>query len=138
MSARRALLQAGDRLPVTRQCRRRGLSRSTASSRPLAVPAAELSRMRAIDESPLKYPCYGRRRVRDELAHRGHGVTHRTRSQRRMRPRGPAARSPKRRPSAPGIGHQRYPYRLRGLTINRPNQVWAAASCYLPMARGCL
>ena len=33
-------------------------------------------------------------------------------------------------------GHKIYPYLLRGLDINRPNQVWATDITYLPMAKG--
>ena len=42
----------------------------------------------------------------------------------------------RRRTSQPGQGHKIYPYLLRGLAINRPNQVWAADICYVPMAKG--
>jgi putative transposase len=38
--------------------------------------------------------------------------------------------------SKPAPGHRIYPYLLRGLTINRPNQVWASDISYIPMARG--
>jgi putative transposase len=48
------------------------------------------------------------------------------------------ALGPKPNTSRPGKGHKVYPYLLRGVTIDRPNQVWAADLCYLPMARGFL
>ena len=53
-----------------------------------------------------------------------------------MRLMGIAALYPKPRTSMPGKGHKVYPYRLRRLKIDRPNQVWAADVCYLPMAKG--
>ena len=53
-----------------------------------------------------------------------------------MRHMGLAALYPKPRTSAPGAGHRVYPYRLKGLAIERPNQVWAADICYIPMAQG--
>ena len=43
---------------------------------------------------------------------------------------------PKPRTSQPGVGHTVYPYLLRGLSIERPNQVWAPDICYIPMAHG--
>ena len=92
--------------------------------------------MGEIDRIDLEYPFYGSRQIRDELADRGHGVVNRKRVQRLMATMGLAALYPRRRTSAPGIGHKIYPYRLRGLTIDRPNQVWAADICYIPMARG--
>ena len=43
---------------------------------------------------------------------------------------------PKPRTSQPGVGHTVYPSLLRGLSIERPNQVWATDICYIPMAHG--
>ena len=43
---------------------------------------------------------------------------------------------PRRRTSQPGKGHKIYPYRLKGLRIDRPNQVWASDISYVPMAKG--
>ena len=40
--------------------------------------------------------------------------------------------------SKPNPGHKVYPYLLRGLEINRVNQVWATDITYIPMARGFL
>ncbi len=91
--------------------------------------------MRLIDEIHLELPFYGSRRICDELGDRGHRVN-RKRVQRLMRQMGLVALYPRRRTSAPGAGHKIYPYRLRGLTIDRPNQVWAADICYVPMAKG--
>jgi len=53
-----------------------------------------------------------------------------------MRQMGLRAISPKPRTSQPGNGHKIYPYLLRGLSIERPNQVWASDICYIPMAKG--
>ena len=56
--------------------------------------------------------------------------------QRLVRQMGLRALYPKPRTSQPGVGHTVYPYRLRGLSIERPNQVWATDICYIPMAHG--
>jgi len=92
--------------------------------------------MRCIDEIHLELPFYGSRRLAGELEDRGQGPVNRKRVQRLMRRMGLAALYPKRRTSSPGEGHKVYPYRLRGLRIDRANQVWAADISYLPMARG--
>ena len=88
--------------------------------------------MRRIDEMHLKRPFYGSRRIRDWLQDEGYEIN-RKRVQRQM---GIMALYPKARTSRPGKGHKIYPYRLRGLAIELPNQVWASHICYLPMARG--
>jgi putative transposase len=91
--------------------------------------------MRLIDEIHLQYPFYGTRRLCDELEDYGHRVN-RKRVQRLMRLMGLSALYPKPRTSQPGKGHKIYPYLLRGLEINRPDQVWATDICYIPMAKG--
>lgn len=136
MSERRARISSTEALAVTRQCALLGVSRSTAYYRPQEAAPADLALMAEIDRIHLAHPFYGSRRVRDELADRGHGVVNRKRVQRLMATMGVAALYPRRRTSAPGTGHKIYPYRLRGLAIDRPNQVWAADICYVPMARG--
>jgi putative transposase len=82
--------------------------------------------MRILDEVYLKWPFYGSRRLGAFLQQRGHGVN-RKRVQRLM---GLRAIYPKPRTSHPGHGHKIYPYRLRGLTIIRPNHVWAMDVTY--------
>lgn len=132
MSERRALIDSRNRLPVTRQCRLLNLNRSSVYYRAQGVSVADLELMRRIDAIHLEYPFYGSRRVRDALGDRGHYVN-RKRVQRQM---GLAALYPKPRTSVPGTGHTIYPYRLTGLTIDRPNQIWTADLCYIPMAKG--
>jgi len=136
MSERRARISREGPLPITRQCSLLGVSRSTAYYQPQPVATQDLVLMGEIDRIHLERPFYGSRRIRDELADRGHGVVNRKRVRRLMATMGLAALYPKRRTSAPGVGHKIYPYRLRGLAIERPNQVWAADICYIPMARG--
>ena len=91
--------------------------------------------MRLLDEIHLERPFYGSRRLRDELETQGHPV-HRKRVQRLMRQMGLSALYPKPRTSQPGAGHKVYPYLLKGLSLERPNQVWASDICYIPMAQG--
>ena len=91
--------------------------------------------MRLIDEIHLRLPFYGSRRIRDELETLGHSVN-RKRVQRLMRQMGLRALYPRRRTSQPGKGRKIYPYLLRGMRIDQPNQVWATDVCYIPMAKG--
>ncbi|MGY4592807.1 transposase InsO family protein [Bradyrhizobium sp. GM22.5] len=62
----------------------------------------------------------------------------RKRVQRLMRKMGIEALGPKPRTSKPAPGHLIYPYLLRGMTIDRPNQVWATDITYIPIGRGFL
>ena len=91
--------------------------------------------MRRIDEMHLKRPFYGSRRIRDWLQDEGFAVN-RKRVQRLMRQMGITALYPKANTSRPGKAHKIYPYLLKGLAIDCPNQVWATDICYVPMARG--
>ena len=91
--------------------------------------------MRMIDEQYLQTPFYGSRRMAVHLQREGHSVN-RKRIQTLMRAMGLQAVYPKPRTSLAGAGHTVYPYLLKGLIIDRPNQVWAADITYVPLARG--
>lgn len=123
-------------LSVTRQCQLLSLKRSTYYYKSnTGVSEEDLKLMRQIDEMHMKRPFYGSRRIRDWLHEKGYDIN-RKRVQRLMRQMGIAALYPKRNTSKPGKGHQVYPYRLKGLEINRPNQVWCSDISYIPMAKG--
>ena len=124
-----------DPLPVTRQCTLLDLPRSTFYHVPKPVSDAELALMALIDRCHLKHPFYGSRRIRDWLEDRGHRVN-RKKVRRLMRTMGLAALYPKRNLSLANQAHKVYPYLLRDLVIDRPNQVWATDVTYIPMARG--
>jgi len=125
-------------LPVARQCQLLALPRSTVYyERGSAVSEADLVLMRVLDERHLKYPFMGSRRLRDELGKLGYTVN-RKRIQRLMRLMGLEALYPRKRTSIPNKAHRVFPYLLRGLAIDRPNQVWATDITYIPMARGFL
>ena len=124
-----------DPLPVVRQCELLELPRSTFYHIPKPVTDEELELMKLIDRCHLEHPYYGSRRIRDWLEDEGHRVN-RKRVQRLMRTMGLAALYPKRNLSLANQAHKVYPYLLRGLSIDRPNQVWATDVTYIPMARG--
>ena len=122
-------------LPLMRQAEILRLSRGSLYYRPRPVSAADLAIMRRLDELHLEYPFAGSRMLRDLL--RGEGVVigrqHVITLMRRM-----AIEAIYRRPntSKPAPGHKIYPYLLRDLIIDRPNQVWAMDITYIPMKRG--
>ncbi len=136
MSERKTMINKDHKLPVAAQCRVLDIARSTAYYQPAPpVSAEDLDLMRQIDEIYLQWPFYGTRRMRDELHRRGF-LVNRKRVQRLMRLMGLQAIYPRRRTSQPAPGHRIYPYLLRGLSIDRPNQVWATDITYIPMAQG--
>lgn len=91
--------------------------------------------MRRLDELHLRWPFYGSRKLMRELRKEGI-VINRKRVQRLMRLMDIVAMVPQPNTSKPSPEHPKFPYLLRGLAIERPNQVWAADITYIPMARG--
>jgi putative transposase len=113
-------------LSVRRQCTLLGLARSGVYHQPAALDPEELALMRWLDEQYLATPFYGSRRMTAELRKAGRPVN-RKRVQRLMRLMGLEALGPKPKTTTrPSAQHRVYPYLLRGVTIDRPNQVWAA------------
>ena len=99
------------------------------------MSAADLAIMRRIDELHLDYPFAGSRMLRDLL--RGEGIAiGRERVTTMMRRMGIEAMYRRPNTSKPADGHKVYPYLLRGMAVERPNQVWAMDITYIPMARG--
>ena len=135
MSERREQIQSEHALSKTRRCQLLGVARSSAYYRPQPVSEEDLMLMRLIDEIYLQWPFYGSRRLVDALEDQGHPVN-RKRVQRLMRLMGLHVLYPRRRTSQPGKGHKIYPYLLRELSIERPDQVWATDITYVPMAKG--
>jgi len=131
------MIDRANPLPITQQCRILELGRSSVYYKPVLGAQRDLDLMRRIDEIHLRLPFYGSRRIRDQLQREGYKVN-RKKVQRLMHLMGITALYPKRRTSLPQKGHKIYPYLLRELSIDRPNQVWAADICYIPMARGFL
>lgn len=122
-------------LPVKRQAQLLELSRSSVYYRPRPVRPDTLALMRRIDELHLELPFAGSRMLRDLLALEGTRAG-RHRIRRLMRIMGIEALYRKKSTSAKHAEHPVYSYLLRNLTIDRPNQVWAADITFLPMARG--
>jgi putative transposase len=135
---RRALLDRNHpELSVRRQCALLSLARSGVYRPVPTEDETDLALMRRIDALFLAYPFLGSRRMAKMLSREGARVN-RKRVQRLMRLMGIEALGPKPNTSKPAPGHTVYPDLLRGLTIERPNQVWAADITYIPIGRGFL
>ena len=140
MSRRRrpAMVDRGHpKLSVVKQCRLLRLSRSSVYYRPKPAKPANLELMAGMDRQYLKTPYYGSRRMTAWLRIQGH-LVNRKRVQRLMRAMGLEAIYRKPNTSKPAPEHRIYPYLLKGVTVDRVNQVWAADITYLPMSRGFL
>jgi len=122
-------------LPLTRQAKLLRLSRSCVYALPQPVSPARLAIMHRIDGLHLDHPFAGSRMLRDML--RLEGVTiGRQAVATLMRRMGIEALYRRPSTSKPASGHKIYPYLLRKLAVDRPNQVWAMDITYIPMARG--
>jgi putative transposase len=117
---------------VSRQCELVELARSTWYYQEQGESAANLALMRRIDAQYLKTPFYGSRRMAIVLQ------VNRKRVQRLMRVMGLEAFYPKRRTTRPGVGHKIYPYLLRNVEVERPDQVWSIDITYVPLRHGFL
>jgi putative transposase len=137
--ARRKTLIEPDhpRLSIVRQCELLTINRSSYYYQPTGETALNLKLMRLIDEQYLETPWYGARQMARHLRRQGHGVN-RKRIGRLMRQMGLSAIYQKPNTSKPHPLHKIYPYLLRGMMIDRPNQVWCADISYIPMRRGFL
>ena len=124
-------------MSLSRQCQVLAISRSSFYYTPKGESAENLALMRRIDELFLKYPFYGSRQMMRQLRREGVFVG-RHRVRRLMRLMGLQAIYQAPRTSDPHPEHRVYPYLLRNLVIDRPNQVWCADITYIPVQRGFL
>ena len=127
--------RADDDLSIVAQCRLLRVPRSTLYRRPAPVSEDDLQLLRRIDEQYLTAPFYGSRRMVAVLRRDGWAVN-RKRVRRLMRLLGIEAIYQKPNTSRRHPDHKVYPYLLRGLVIDRPNQVWCADITYIPLAKG--
>jgi putative transposase len=125
------------KLSIESQCRLLSLSRSSFYYKPQGENETNLALMLLIDKQFLETPFYGAQQMTWHLQNEGHPVNVK-RIRRLMRLMGLMPIYQKPNTSKPAKGHKTYPYLLRGLRIDRPNQVWCADITYLPMKRGFL
>ena len=122
-------------ISVAFQCNLLSISRSSVYYKPKQVKKRDLDLMRIIDEQYLETPFYGSRSMRNHIRRLGWTINRKP-IQRLMRLMGLQAIYPKPRTTKPNPQNKVYPYLLRGLKINQPDQVWAADITYVPMSRG--
>jgi putative transposase len=138
LDRRRQMIEADHpRLSVARQCALVSISRSAFSDRPAGETPLNLALMRLIDEVFLETPWYGSRQMARHLRRQGYTVG-RKRVRRLMARMGLAAIYQPPRTTVPHPEHRTYPDLLRGLRIERPDQVWCSDITYIPMRRGFL
>jgi putative transposase len=129
------MMDATHALPISRQAQLAGISRGSVYYVPKSVSATDLLLMRRLDALHLEHPFMGARMLRDQLNREGFDVG-RKHVGTLMKRMGMATLYRKPGTSKKHPGHDVYPYLLRGLTINRANQVWALDTTYIPMAKG--
>jgi putative transposase len=129
------MIERGSEVAVKRQAELLDLSRSSVYYMPRALSERDLQLMRRLDELHLQLPYYGSRKLAGQLRREGHevGRRHVATLMRRM---GIEALYRRPRTSIPARGAAIYPYLLSGISIERPNHVWASDITYLPMAHG--
>jgi putative transposase len=123
------------RLSVLRQCDLIGLPRSSLYYRAQGEDAYNQQLMRRIDQQYTATPFYGVRRMAVVLRRDGHAVNDK-RVRRLMRVMGLETIYPRPRTSLKNQAHPVYPYLLKGMKIDRPDQVWATDITYIPLQRG--
>jgi putative transposase len=125
------------RLSIVRQCELVSISRASFYRQPGSESSENLALMRLIDEAFLEMPWYGARQMARHLRRLGWCIgRHRVRRLMRKIGLSPIYQAPK--TSEPHPQHRIYPYLLRHMIIERPNQVWCADVTYIPMRRGFL
>ena len=135
VARRRTLIQEQDEPSIRRQCELLEISRTAYYYQPCPETQENLELMRRLDELHLKDPVYGSRRLA-VLLHRQGVQVNRKRIVRLMRVMGIEALYPRRSLSQPGEGHEIFPYLLKDVEINGPNQVWCSDITYIPMQHG--
>jgi putative transposase len=122
-------------LSIRRQCELLGVNRSSLFYKPMGESEENLQLMRLLDEQYTRTPFYGSRKMTEWLGTQGYKVN-RKRISRLMEVMGIEAVYPKPKLSQPGEGHKIYPYLLRGVTVDRPDQVWSTDITYIRMGQG--
>ncbi len=123
------------KISLRKQCYLLSLNRSSLYYSGVPKCEDESKIVNEISEIWHEIPVYGYRRIWAELRRRGYEIN-RKRVQRLMKEAGLSAIYPGPKTSAGNPEHKIYPYLLRGMEINRPNQVWMTDLTYIKMPQG--
>ena len=129
------MIESNEKLSQTRQCQLLSLARSTFYYQPQSLDNEKLVLLRKLDEQYLKTPQYGARSYATWFVRQGISIG-RKRAANMMKILGIVSTAPKPKTSNPDKRHKNYPYLLKGVVINRSNQVWTADITYVPMEKG--
>jgi putative transposase len=129
------MIDRNHQLSISRQAKLLGISRGSVYYLAQGVSEAQLALMRAIDELHLEHPFMGSRQLTRQLVGQGFGVG-RLHVRTLMQRMGIEATAPQPGSSKPAPGNKIYPYLLRNVGVDRPNQVWALDTTYIPMRQG--
>jgi len=136
-NTRQKMVSRDQNLSVRRQCKLLSLVRSGIYYSPKGERAANLKFMEIVDKQFLETPWYGSRQMARHMQRQGHKCgRHRVRRLMRLMRLVPIYQAPNTSKKHPQ--HKVYPYLLRGMVIDRPNQVWCTDITYIPLRRGFL
>ncbi len=122
-------------ISISKQSTILGIYRSGLYYKPCKESAKNIEIMEFMDKLHIQRPCYGVRRIREELRKKGYSVGRKLIA-RLMRIMCIEAIYPRPSTTEKNSDHKIYPYLLKGLKIERPNQVWETDITYIPMKRG--
>jgi putative transposase len=134
---RKDLIRGDASLSIRKQFDLISMPRSSYYYTPVEESKMNLKLMRLIDEQYMKHPYFGCPRMTDWLVSSGYHVNHK-RVSRLMKLMGIQAITPGPHTSKPSTGHKIYPYLLRGVSVDHPDQVWSTDFTYIPMKTGFL
>jgi putative transposase len=130
------MVEIGDeKMSVIKQCDLLCLSHSGFYYKPVIEKERNISIMHSIDRIHTEYPFYGFRRIKIALQEYGFYVGKKL-VIRLMKKMGIHTIYPKPKTTVPTSDHVKYPYLLRGINIERSNQVWESDITYIAMEKG--
>lgn len=130
------MIESQNTLSISKQCSLLGLSRGYYYYKPIELSDEDLELLQKIDELYTEDPTRGQRRMRSALRKRFSLKIGRKRIKRLMNMLGISAIYPKKNLSLANRQHKKYPYLLRGVDVNRVNQVWSTDITYIRLKRG--